>query len=562
MHTTPDRSTVLPVALSRVSGPLDWRAGRALPWQVFGVVVVWAYLIAIHFHNDGLWFQGDAPRHLANGLFWLDLVKELPSDPKQFALAYYARYPVIHPTAHPPGFYVIEAVAFALFGASPFVAKGLVLLFALMAAVYLTLWLRRWVAPEAGWAAGLLLLQPSVILWSHTVMLNTPSMALGLGALWHMRRWLESPTSRHVYPAMILTVAGILTYVTTGIVVFIFFAWVIAGRHWAVLKDRRAWLLAPVLLLVLIPWAVVITRWAPAHLTSVYDSHEGMWFLKRWTYYAEALPVLFTPLLLALAALGTVVGLADRTHRRETTSVVVWSLVCYLVFSYIVSKDQRYAMFLGPAAVILATIGLWSLARRTAPRLSMNPAWIFFAAVAILTGVHWWIASFSRMPRAAGFKEVAAYFQEVSPDEPVFYDGKYDGIFSFYMRLNDPEFRRGVVLGHKLLYASAIFPEWRLKEFVSSPQDVVQRIQSECGCRWLAIEHSPGVDAVSADRHLREAVRGPEFEFVKTFEMDATTSLSIDVYRFLLPVKSREEIELNFPYLGEGRKFRVKPIQR
>jgi hypothetical protein len=242
--------------------------------------------------------------------------------------------------------------------------------------------------------------------------------------------------------------------------------------------------------------------------------------------------------------------------------VVVWSLVCYLVFSYIVSKDQRYAMFLGPAAVILATIGLWSLARRTAPRLSMNPAWIFFAAVAILTGVHWWIASFSRMPRAAGFKEVAAYFQEVSPDDPVFYDGKYDGIFSFYMRLNDPEFRRGVVLGHKLLYASAIFPEWRLKEFVSSPQDVVQRIQSECGCRWLAIEHSPGVDAVSADRHLREAVRGPEFEFVKTFEMDATTSLSIDVYRFLLPVKSREEIELNFPYLGEGRKFRVKPIQR
>jgi dolichyl-phosphate-mannose-protein mannosyltransferase len=562
MHTTPGQSTVQPVALSRVFGPLDWRAGRALPWQLFGVVVVWAYLIALHVQNDGLWFQGDAPRHLANGLFWLDLLKELPSDPKQFALAYYARYPVIHPTAHPPGFYVIEAVTFALFGASPFVAKALVLLFALMAAIYLTLWLRRWVAPEAGWAAGLLLVQPSVILWSHTVMLNTPSMAIGLGALWHMRRWLESPRSRHVYPAMILTVAGILTYATTGVVVLIFVGWVIAGRHWAVLKDRRAWLLAPVLLLVLIPWVMVITRWAPLHLASVYDSQRPVWFLQRWTYYVEALPVLFTPLLLGLAALGTVVGLADRSLRRETTRVVIWSLVCYAAFSYVVSRDQRYVMLLGPAAVALTTIGLWSLARRTAPRLSAKPAVIFFAAVAVVTGVHLWIAAFSRMPRATGFKEVAAYFTEMSPDEPVFYDGRYDGIFSFYMRVNDPGFKRGVVLGHKLLYASAIFPEWRLKEFVSSPEDVVQRIQSECGCRWLAIEQSPGMDKVAADRYLREAVRGPEFQFVKTFTMDATLPLSIDVYRFLLPIKSRDEIELNFPYLGEGTKFRVKPIQR
>lgn len=563
MHTIPDQSTVHPAGLpQRVISPLDWRAGRALSWQLFGVVVVWAYLVALHINNDGLWFQGDAPRHLANGLFWLDLLRALPSDPQQFALTYYARYPVIHPTAYPPGFYVLEAVAFALFGASPIVAKALVLLFALVAAIYMSLWLRRWVAPEAGWAAGLLLLQPSVILWSHTVMLNTPSMALGLAALWHMRRWIETPTSRHIYPAMILTAAGILTYVTTGVVVLIFFAWVIVERRWAVLRDRRAWLLAPVLVLLLIPWAIVITKWAPAHLTSVYDTHTPVWFLERWTYYGEALPVLFTPLLLALAAVGSVVGLADGSQRRETRNVLVWSTVCYLAFSYVIARDQRYVMLLGPAAVVLATVGLWSLARRTAGRLSAGPVPIFLAAVAAATVVHLWVAYSSRMPRAEGFKEVAAFFNEVSPDEPVFYDGRYDGVFSVHMRMSDPEFRRGVVLGHKLLYASAIFPEWRLKEFVSSPADVVERIQSECGCRWLAIEQSPGVGTVQADKYLREAVRGPEFEFVRTFKMDATAPISIDVYRFLLPVKSRDQIELNFPYLGEGAKFRVKPIKK
>jgi hypothetical protein len=566
MYTSTAHSAAPPSSIGRhLAGAFAWCGGKALSWQLVGVGLVWLSIVGLHLHNDGIWYQGDAPRHLTNGLLFLDLLTELPADPKEFALSYYARYPVIHPTAHPPGFYLLEALAFAVFGASPFVAKALVLLFGLAATIYLTLGLRRWLSPEAGWAGLLLLLQPSVILWSHAVMLNIPSMALGIATLWHLRRWMEEPASRHVYPALLLAFVGVLTYATTGVVVLISLAWIIAERRWVLLTDRRAWILAVVLVVLLVPWVFVVYRWAPAHLSTVYATSKSFWIPIRWTYYGKVLPQLFTTLLLGLAAFGAAVGFADRRYFRETKLAVLWAVVGYLTFSYIVAREPRYALILGPPAVILTAIGLTKLSQWAAGRLSVHSSRLFLGATAVLTVVHLWNASSVRVPRVEGFQEVVAYLKSVAPEEMVLYDGKYDGIFSFYVRQGDPNFKRGVVPGDKLLYASAIFPKWQLEQYVSSPHDVVERIQSKCGCRWLAIEQpdkEEQSDQVAAARYLREAVRGPEFDFIKSFPIAVSPPMHINIYRFRLPVKPPEFLELSFPALRDGGRFRVKPIHR
>lgn len=558
------QSARLPGQMSQwFSERFDWRSGQAsLSWQLLWIAAVWAYVAGLHFDNNGLWFQGDAPRHVANGLFWLDLIREVPNDIKDFALGYYARYPVIHPTAHPPGFYLLEAVAFAIFGASPYVAKALILGFGLVATIYLTLWLRRWLSPEAGWASSLLVLQPAVIVWSNTVMLNVPSLAIGLGALWHARRWLEEPRSRHVFGAIALPVLGFLVYMTTGVVAFIMGAWLVAERRWGLLKDYRAWIVGIPLGLLVVPWMMVVFRWAPAHVSSIYVTGRPLLTSVRWTFYFTVLPELFTGLLLGLAALGAALGLISRRDRRETRFVLIWVLVCYFMFSYFIAREQRYVMLLGPAAVILASVGLWQMSRWAAARLSVPPPRVFLGAVAIVTAVHLWQAASVRVPPMHGMKEVVTFLRGVAPEEMLFYDGQYDGVFSFYVQASDPDFKSGVVVGHKLLYASSIFARFNLKEFVSSPKDVVERLQAGCGCQWLAIERSGWAEEIAAAAHLREAVRGPEFELVKSFAIDGPHAFQIDVYRFKFPGKPGDHIELNFPALREGSQLRVKPIRR
>src|SRR5579859_3068593 len=178
---------------------LRWDRGNSLFWQVAGAIGTWCYLVVSHWDNNGLWWQGDSPTHALNGLFWWDFLSRLPVSPVNFALSYYARYPAISPIAYPPAFYLVEGACYRIFGASPFVAKGLVLAFALFGCFYLMAWLRRWISHMAGWAALLLLLQPAIIIWSTAVMLNVPGAVLGVAALYHWRRWLENPATGQLY---------------------------------------------------------------------------------------------------------------------------------------------------------------------------------------------------------------------------------------------------------------------------------------------------------------------------------------------------------------------------
>ena len=58
-----------------------WQGGKALSWQTLGLLLAWLLVVGLHLGNDGLWYQGDAPRHAANGLFWWDFLTRLPADP-------------------------------------------------------------------------------------------------------------------------------------------------------------------------------------------------------------------------------------------------------------------------------------------------------------------------------------------------------------------------------------------------------------------------------------------------------------------------------------------------
>ena len=543
-------------------GVFRWQGGRSPLWQGLVVLLAVLYIGGLHLGNDGLWYQGDAPRHATNCLFWWDYLASFSVHPVEFALRYYARYPSINPIGYPPVFYLLEGAAFSLVDVSPFVAKGLVLAFALGAGLYLTAWLRRWVAEQAGWGGALLVLQPGNIEWANAVMLNVPSMALGLAALYHGRRWLEVPSSPHIYPAVLLGVLGTLTYIPTGIVVFVFLAWVVADRRWRLLWNRRTLALAFISVVILLPWALVVTNWTPIYVDHVFPRTSSVSRVEHWTFYLRHLPEILSSSLLGVLVLSIVVGICDRYWRREVKLILIWGIVSYIALSYMGAREARYALLLAPPAVGLCVIGLSSSVRWVAARLGGDPSQWFLAGMATLLALHVTTAPFVRVDLVDGFREVVAFVEKEAPDERIFYDGRHNGVFSFYMRAGDPDFRRGVVLGSKLLYATGIVPESFLTERVSSPAEVVEVLRTECGCRWLALESREASDRIAAAKYLRQAVKGLEFQLVRSFPIVAPLESRVDVYRFLLPIEKPDELDLPFPILGKGTIFRVTPIER
>ncbi len=548
-----------------------WQEGRSLVYQVAALVAVLAYVAWLHADNSGLWAQGDSPRHAMNGLFWWDFLRSFPVNPVEFALSYHARYPAINPVTYPPVFYLIEGPAFALFGPSPHVAKGLVLAFAGMAGLYVMAWLRRWVGKEAGWAGLLVLLQPGVIRWSHAVMLNVPSMALGIAALYHGRRWMDEPGSRHMELTFLFGVLTIMTYFPAGFMVLVFGVWLLLGRRWDLLRPAKTWVYMLVSAMVILPWVVMAAKWAPTHfehvVPSVAPSAPPDWWrtyidLDRWIVYLEKLPIPFTPTLLACAAVGMVWGMGSKGRRQETWLPVVWALVCYIGLSALEAKEPRYALILTGSLVMLATIGVMSALSWLTARLHRPAGWVTGGALAALIAFHLVSAPFAKVPSVEGIEEVVAFLSREVPGERIFYDGGADGVVTFYVRAHDPAFRQSVMLGSKLLYASTIFANWNLTERVASTEQVSQAFQKQCGCRWVVIEEHGFAEEVGAARLLRAAVTGKEFQLVKTFQVLMPRPSQIRVYRFLPPVDQPDSLTMPFPGLGKDKSFQLKPISR
>ena len=531
-------------------------------WQLVtaqGILLVgiWLLVWMLHGANDGLWFQGDSPRHAANGLFWKEYLSSSSLlDPKGFTLRYYARYPDICPTSYPPVFYLLEAGMFSAFGASPYVAKALVMLFFLLAGLYTLAWLRRWLTPAAGWGAGLLLLQPVMVLFAHTIMLNVPALALSLAALYHVHRGLDESTVDHLSRQCLvggaLAVVAVLTYFQAGVVVFVIVVWLFASGRFRSFFQWKVLVLAGAGTLVLLPWAFVIKNWSPKQLDWLLPEFGQIFRASMWNYYALELPCdIVQPTLLMLAALGMAAGLVSHRWRRETILLLLWAGVCYAVFSLLKAKEPRYLMLV---CVPLICLGMLALVRTAECLERLRPSWtpsvvlpLLLVPVLLIQG---WSAVKQKVPALLHYHELAEFVKELAPAEPVLYAGMHDGVFTFYAQIDDPGYKRRVVLGPQVLAGA------------KSPEDVVEILRTQCGCRWLAIERCPWY--VRHDEQLsqllRQTVGRGEFRLAYSYPIKSHFVDRVDLYELLMPIEQPTAVRLHLQL--EQIDESIRPIQR
>ena len=250
-----------------------------------------------------------------------------------------------------------------------------------------------------------------------------------------------------------------------------------------------------------------------------------------------------------------------RRWRAEATILLTWCLATYAFFSYLDAKEARYILFLGPPIVCLAVVGVYSLSAALAGLVSRIPRRdlavpLASGALGSILLVQVVMAARQPVPSIDGFREVVAYVEELVPEGAVFYDGPHHGIFVAYLQADDPEYRRRVVLGSKLLYAYAVHTGWRLEEFVKSPEESVALLRRRGGARVLVIEHGDDSEEVAAQRHLREAVRGAPFELLRSFPMRRIRVDRVDVYRMNGPIDESETVDLPVPDSRVGRPLR------
>lgn len=523
--------------------------------QLCGLLLGLMLVTLLGWQDEGFWFLGDAARHANTGLFVAELLRDMPRDPMAFSLAYYARSPVIVPLMYPPAFHLLEGLAFLVLPPSPWVAKGLVLGFAAMAAAYAMAWGRRWLAPQAGWAGLLLLLMPGVALYANGVLLNLPATALGLGALYHLRDGLETGRQRAWIAFALLSAAAVLTYYPAMLGIGVALAWTLLERRW---RGARHLLL---LLLALLGVTGLLLASLPVHLARNLPSPSLLLVPEHWQFYWQALREL-AGLPLLLAALAGLVGASLLPARRSEAGRLALGLgVILLCLVPLPARDVRYALLATPLlawAALLLPISL-SQSLPTPWRRRSSTVGLLGLLLAALPG---FLAV--EVPVVMGFESAATYLAQHGPQGTVMYDGRHEAVFGFHLRAADPGRQRRLVLAEQVLNQRSQDKDFtrRNQALAQTPDEVRRAWHEVSGARWVLVEIRNESKLSSTSRDLRTVLAGPDFEFVASFPLRTPATVRLDLYRARVEPQPVLGVDVRFP-TASNRVYRaVVPLPR
>lgn len=493
-------------------------AARALPGQwnrVLWLQLVllsasWWLCVLFHWGNDGTWFQGDSPRHVLTGLFWLDLVQEGWNRPYEFAMQYYKTYPAIVPSSYPPLYHLLEAIGFGLFGESMAVPKSITLGASWFLGFFLWRWLVRWQGPSAGWAAPLVYAIPNVAYESGAAMLDMTAAAFAFAGLYYWRSYLESDSQNRIHQALALALlfAGPLTHPILIVALIAAALYMLPGGRYRLLKDRRFLLPIGLGLVVCLTVLGFASFYGSRRIEQIFLRSGGLRLYSGMAFYLKQ-AVLWAgmPNWSFLAAATAFLGCRPWRH-SEGLHLLLLSIAICAPLGAIYAIDRRYLLLLAPCLIATASWTVGTLFRMYGDRLKPSRQFLLAFLVAVaFAGMNIATIRAKKFENMRNFVNMVEQVNQIAGNDPVFYLGTYDGVFTLHRRLGASNKRPTVLIQH-------LFPNRKVPLM-----GVLATTLQEAGCQWLLIEEPAGVPKNRNNGLYRGRSRlMPGFEVVATWK--------------------------------------------
>src|SRR6516165_5784674 len=236
-------------------------------------------------------YNVDEAQHAVTGLFVSDVFRDLPiRHPVQYAFRYYAQYPAVAILHWPPLFYIVEGLSFLLLGPSVVSARISVLFFCVL---LLYQWYRLIEESLDSYTAeictAVLGLLPMLLLFEKSVMLEIPSLALGVATIRHWIAYLEQNQRRSLYFSAIWLSAALLCKQTSiYLLVFCGLTLLITGQ-WKRIFSRDAAIFAGIVGILAGPClTLMLFVQGKAVVNDLGSYRMNSW--ERITYYSLMLP--------------------------------------------------------------------------------------------------------------------------------------------------------------------------------------------------------------------------------------------------------------------------------
>ena len=517
------------------------------------VVACLALLLTAPVNGDFWW--SDAPRHALNGAFVRDFIAAHPvHDPVRWAIDYYLRRPALTIMFYPPLFYAAEAILFALFGVSHFVAQFTVALFVLLLGVsaYLLsrLFLPRWAAVGA---ALLVIGTPETAFWGRQVMLDVP--AYGLIALSAVCLTVYVRTVRPVaiYLTALFLLAAIYTKYNAGFIAPALAAAFVVAKRRAALRDRHALVAAGLAAIGLLPAIAILFRFGSSDVASVSGVQGTLPLdsLACWLFYLRTLPGQLGWLTVLLGAGGfvlTVKRVVAGPDRWAYALLLAWLVAGYLFFTLISVKEPRHSLMVLLPLAVAAPLFLTAILPKPLGEL---------AGLGLGIGTLLYTLVFCPVPRVEGYQDIALYLAKNVPhDGVVLYSGYRDANLIFDLATTGQRSDITVVRADKLLLS--VPAGERRRGVTQSDDDAVKIAQMlrKLGASYFVVQPGFWSDLAVMGR-FETVLNGPDYAKAAHFELTGDLSTQdgrhgIDILRPTYPVAATAgRISIDMPLAGQ-----------
>ena len=503
--------------------------------------------------------QGDMPRHMMNGVFVADLLKDRPFSSVdsilEYTNLYFARYPALSLGHHPPLLAAVEAPFFLVFGPSVWAARTVVLLSLLAAVVFLyRLVADRYGALAGGLACTLFVTSSMIVELSQSVMSEVMAIALLLAAAYSLERYWQSESRLALVG---LVAAATLSLYAKQLAVFAFPAFVlfsISAVGWRRLLRRDVLVATCTIVVLSIPLALVTIALSPSNVTFA----AAQLARPRATAVAVIRTALIGQLSVPVVILA-VTGMLLAVARRDRRAVLFGSWIAsVLVGLYLAGhfRPARYAVYWVPAmsAMTASLITGW---RRSWVR------WLAVAAVVVVTAVQLRTVVTPILAGAAGYEDAARFVLTSNPGPTVLFSGDVDtGYFTFFVRKHDPGRRLVVLRADKLLTTSYLWT-MDVKNNIADPSEIYPLLQ-RFGTRYVVIEDRQSRAPVL--EWLRQELRTPKFVERQRIAIGSRdfrvrgTSLAIYEYLEATPADPDAPLMMEMPLANRSLDVRMSDL--
>lgn len=445
--------------------------------------------------------QGDMPRYLMNGVYFYDLLRELPlEDFSGFTYRYYARYPALSLGHHPILPSVAQVPFFALFGVSVSSGRMATISFLLIGTLAWFLLIRSLYSESVALFSSLLLVTaPTIVEFSRVVMSEIPALALIILSAYYFFRLCESGRKKDAIGFILSFTLACYAKHLTIFMAPVYVGYLIIARGARALAKPKVIAASATIGILLTPLAVLTLLLSSTNVGLVtnqsflekFEASRVLFYLQvAWNF----LPIPATVL--------SLISMVVMIVRREQRSMffVLWMMCLFALLLLIGQETARFAIYWVPPLCLFAALSM-KLSSVRFWRVSLS------TVVSLVIGYQLLGALTAEPQQARGYEEAARYVLDDRRGSTVMYSAAVDtGYLVFFARKWDVSGDLVVLRADKVLATSHL--DKVVEDRIASRDEIYDKLDTFGTC-YVILEDLPYESRALA--WLREEVKGDRF---------------------------------------------------